>query len=115
MSLIPLQSFNFAPGSFDKPQGLFDFDLTSTFPPLVVDCGNLFCGFVPGTIHWSFTDVAEVKYGKDGSFTKVDGNPNEGWQFIQNDNGEDTIVASLVFTRTNKRVAHPDRVVKGKA
>jgi hypothetical protein len=117
LSLIPLQSFSFAPGSFDKSQGLFDFDLTSTFPPLIVDCGNLFCGFVPGTIHWSFTDVAEVKYSKEGSFSKVDGDPSEGWQFISNATGEDVIIASIVFTRTstNKGSAHPDRGIKGKA
>lgn len=113
--LISLQSYNFAPGNFDKGQGLFDFDLSYSFPPLIVDCGNLFCGFVPGTIHWSFTDVVEAKYGKEGLFNKIDGDPSEGWQFLLNGDGEDKTVVTVVFTRPTKRVNHPEKAVKGKA
>ena len=114
-SLLPLQSFRFTPGNFDKEQGLFDFDLACTFPPLIVDCGNLYCGFVPGTIHWSFVDVVEAKRGKENLFNKIEGNPNDGWQFIQSENGEEKSIAHLVFERPKKRSVHPERSHKGKA
>jgi hypothetical protein len=70
---------------------------------------------VPGTIHWSFTDVADVKFASSTLFNKVDGNPEDGWQFIQNDGSDDNVVASIVFTRTSKKAAHKDRAFKGKA
>jgi hypothetical protein len=112
---LPFLTYNFAPGAYDHSQGLFEFDLTYNFPPLIVDCGNLYCGFVPGTIHWSFTDVADVKFASSTLFNKVDGNPEDGWQFIQNDGSDDNVVASIVFTRTSKKAAHKDRAFKGKA
>ena len=112
---LPFLTYNFAPGAYDHSQGLFEFDLTYNFPPLIVDCGNLYCGFVPGTIHWSFTDVADVKFASSTLFNKVDGNPEDGWQFIQNDGSDDNVVASIVFTRSNKKAAHKERAFKGKA
>lgn len=112
---LPVLNYVFAPGSFDKNQGLFEFDLTYNFPPLIVDCGNLYCGFVPGTIHWSFTDVADVKFTNGTSFDRIDGNPADGWSFLSLDGGNETTLARIVFTRTPKKVRTKERPIKGKA
>jgi hypothetical protein len=112
---LPVLSYVFAPGSFDKTQGLFDFDLTYNFPPLIVDCGNLYCGFVPGTIHWSFTDVADVKFTNQTTFDRIEGNPGDGWSFQNFDGGNETTLARIVFTRLPKKPRQKERPIKGKA
>jgi TPR repeat protein len=106
----------FTPGSFDKNQGLFDFDVTSDFPPLIVDCGNLYCGFVPGTIHWSFTDVVDVKLSKGGAFNRIIGSPDEGWSFLTNGPDEESVtVARIVLSKITPKKPMKERSAKGKA
>jgi TPR repeat protein len=100
----------FAPAAFDKAEGTFDFDITYQFPPLIVDCGNLFCGFVPGTIHWSFTEVSDVQFGRDGTFDHVIGNPDDGWRFLAGPENDSETVALIVFLRQREeKAAKPAR------
>ncbi len=106
--------------SFDRVQGLCDFDVTYEFPPLIVDCGNLFCGFVPDTIHWSFTDVGDVKFGKGTVYDHVAGNPDDGWRFLAGPETDSDAVAIIVFSRPRpesyeKASQKADEANKGKA
>lgn len=112
---LPLQSYLFAPGNFDRSQNLFDFDISYVFPPLIVDCGNLYCGFVPGTVHWSFTDVADVKYGNNLAFDRITGNPDDGWSFINGTGSDEETVGVIVFTRGPAKPHHHEERIKGKA
>jgi len=94
---IPTSAFS-SP-TFDKETHTLSFDLTSPSPLLVVDVGNLFCGFVPGTIHWDFIDVSDVRLGKGNSFAKINGNPADGWDFMSPDEGDERAVVSIVLLR----------------
>jgi hypothetical protein len=91
-----------AAGPFDKDSGNAEFDITYDYPPLIVDVGNLFCGFVPDTIHWSFVDVSDARFASQGDFQSVIGDPDTGWQFLHTENGTTELVASLYFTRPQK-------------
>lgn len=99
-----IQKYDFSPYSFDKAQGIFDFDVTFRIAPLIVDVGNLFCGFVPGTIRWSFNDVSDVKFGKGKSFSRVDGNSEDGYSFINGIGDNDDAVVTIVFTRPKMKI-----------
>jgi len=109
----------FAPVSFDRIQGLCDFDVTYEIPPLIVDCGNLFCGFVPDTIHWSFTDVGDVKFGKGNFFDHIVGNPDDGWRFLAGPESDSEAVAILIFSRPRpesyEKSSRKTEMSKGKA
>jgi hypothetical protein len=107
-----------APGPFDKDSGNLEFDITYDYPPLIVDVGNLFCGFVPDTIHWSFVDVSDARFASKTDFQSVLGDPDTGWQFIATSNGTNDLVASIYFTRPQKAKPVKDKVSdkrKGKA
>jgi TPR repeat protein len=114
-TVLPLGSCTFAPGAFDKSQNTFSFDVTYPYPPLIVDCGNLFCGFVPGTIHWSFTDVSDVTFGLAKEFDHVNGNPEDGWQLLSGFGDDSNFAASIVFVRTPKKPVVKEKPTKGKA
>jgi TPR repeat protein len=85
--------------TFDKNNHQFSFDITSANPQLIVDAGNLFCGFVPGTIRWDFIDVADVKIGRGNAFGKVTGNADDGWDFLSSDESEETPILSVILLR----------------
>jgi hypothetical protein len=106
----------FTPGTYDRNQSSFEFDVTYNFPPLIVDCGNLYCGFVPGTIHWNFSDIADAKFTNATPYNRVDGNAEDGWQFVHSDGTDEKVVASVTFTRSHpKKSPQKDRTIKGKA
>jgi hypothetical protein len=87
-----IQKFTFTPSEFNKSSNIFDFDITYSCPELIVDIANLYCGFVSDTIRWSFTDVADVKIGKTNEFNLIDGNPTDGYSFInQTEEGKEVI------------------------
>ena len=96
----------FAPGAFDKNEKTFAFDVTYPLPPLIVDAGNLYCGFVPGTIHWDFLDVSDVRLGVGNHFVKVAGDPEEGWDFISSEDADDRAIVSIVLTRSASHHKH---------
>lgn len=99
-----IQKYDFAPANFDKAQGIFDFDVSYRIAPLIIDIGNLFCGFVPGTIRWTFVDVSDVKFGKGHSFSRVEGNADDGYSFLNGfDNAEDP-VATIIFSRPKMKL-----------
>lgn len=56
---------------FDTDDRTIDFTTSPSIPQLVIDTGNLFCDFVPGTIRWTFTDILSVSTVEEGEFTRV--------------------------------------------
>lgn len=109
------ESYRFAPVAYDKDAHTFDFDITYAFPPLIVDVGNLYCGFVPDTIRWSFVDVSDVKFGKGMVFEHVNGNPDDGWQFVHGEEEMSEGIAQIVFLRPSKKRNIHAKKVGGKA
>jgi hypothetical protein len=105
-SLASLEPNLFTPGTFDKGNHTFSFDVTYPLPPLLVDVGNLFCGFVPGTIHWDFIDVSEVTLGQGNSFSSVTGNPEDGWDFMSADDQDDRSIVSIVLMKSRAGHKH---------
>lgn len=104
-ALNPEEKLTITGAYFDKANGAFEFDLTSEFPMLILDCGNLFCGFVSGTIHWVFDDVESVKcLPEGGSFTGIDGDSAGGWDFYNDTpNGRET-VCSIHLKKPEKHI-----------
>lgn len=97
--------------SYDKESHDCSFDLTFPSPLLIVDIGNLFCGFVPGTIHWDFLEVGDVRIGHGAQFSRITGNPDDGWDFLSYDEGEAQPVFSLILDRPSAH--HSSRKAKG--
>lgn len=109
------ENYVFSPISYDKDARVFDFDITYAFPPLIVDVGNLYCGFVPDTIRWSFVDVADVKFTKESVFEHVNGNPDDGWQFVHGSDDNAESIAQIVFSRPSKKRSIHSKKALGKA
>jgi TPR repeat protein len=99
----PTQKLSFTPGLYDKSNNTFAFDINYDIPPLIVDVGNLFCGFVAGTIRWDFVDVSDVKLGHGDAFDKIVGDPDDGWALLSNERGEEENICSIVFTRNPQK------------
>lgn len=111
------EQYEFVPKHFDSELNSFEFDVTYDLPPLIVDVGSLFCGFVPETIHWAFSGVSSVDAPKGGPFRKVQGNPDEGWDFVNISpiHNEKTVLASIRFYRVeNKKSERKLDKAKGK-
>ncbi|MCI1245109.1 MAG: sel1 repeat family protein [Bacilli bacterium] len=98
-SFLTLQGGAISGVDFDKETHECSFDIAARVPALVVDAGNLFCGFVPGSIHWDFVDVSDVRVGNGAVFGKIGGNSTDGWDFIVDEGGNERPVLSLVFFR----------------
>ncbi len=84
----------FKPTYFDPESNVFGFQITYPNPALIVDVGNLFCGFVPGTIDWEFNTVEDVKFSQNTkAFNRVAGNTRDGYHLINtlSQNGEEEI------------------------
>jgi len=105
-NLATLEPNIFSPGTFDKGNHTFSFDVTYPLPPLLIDVGNLFCGFVPGTVHWDFIDVNEVTLGHGNSFSSVTGNPEDGWDFMSADEQDDRSIVSIVLMKSRAGHKH---------
>lgn len=101
LSTNPNSSFlfkmTFIPGNFNQEENTFEFDVKYSLPPLIVDIGNLYCGFVPGVIHWRFADVSEVQAGKNRVYDRVEGDPDTGWAFLSGFGEAEETVASISF------------------
>ncbi len=115
--LGPNRKSVFSPLGFDRAQGTFDFDITYEYPPLIIDLGNLFCGFAFGTLHWSFTDVADVTFGTSNLIDHVEGDSDTGWRLLAGPGPEAEAVATIVLTKpaSSPRPILGKEIFKGKA
>jgi TPR repeat protein len=104
-------NYVFSPAGYDASAHAFSCDISYDTPLLVIDAGNLFCGFVPGTIRWDFVDVSNVKFGRGQAFNDIQGNGEEGWDFVMVDNGVETTVASILLfaNRPSKKKSLEDK------
>jgi TPR repeat protein len=98
-----------SPVNYDKNASTFDFDINYAMPPLIIDVGNLFCGFVPGTIRWSFIDVSDVKFGRGSSFNTISGNADDGYSFVSGFADQAETVCRIILLRNGpKKKSKPD-------
>lgn len=67
---------------FNEAEGVLEFDMVSKRQLLTVDTGKLYAGFTPERIHWVFEDVASVHVGKGKTFSRIVGDPDEGYRFL---------------------------------
>jgi TPR repeat protein len=87
----------FTPLSFDKDQGVFEFETKGSIPLLIIDITDLYCDFVDGTIHWFFTEVRDAKFGRPDFFTAIDGNGDEGYSFYNTALSQTKTVCTVDF------------------
>ncbi len=87
---------------FTKEDNSFEFDIKYSLPPLIIDIGNLYCGFMPGIVRWRFEDVSDVTMGKNRVFDRITGDPDVGWQFVMGISGSNEPIVSISFLK-NKR------------
>lgn len=104
----------FHPGEFDQTDHSYYFDITYPLPQLIVDIGNLYVDFVPGTIHWSFLDVKNVQLGNEMTFDNLEGNPDEGWNFYKGSGEGKELVASITFLEESKKKNTEKEIVSRK-
>ncbi len=84
---------------FTKEDNSFEFDIKYSLPPLIIDIGNLYCGFMPGIVRWRFEDVSDVTMGKNRVFDRITGDPDVGWQFIMGVSGSNEPIVSISFLK----------------
>ena len=101
LSTNPNSSFlfkmTFSPGDLNQEDNTFEFDVKYSLPPLIVDIGNLYCGFVPGVIHWRFMDVSDVQVGKNRVYDRVEGDPDTGWTLLSGFGETEETIATILF------------------
>ncbi len=99
----------FSPGEFNEDEHTFEFDVKYSLPPLIVDIASLYCGFVPGSIHWVFAGVASVRVGKNRVYDRVIGDNDTSWTFLSGYGEETEVVASISFIRIEKTTKEIDK------
>lgn len=80
--------------------------------PLILDCGNLFCGFMDKKIEWHFVDVASFQMKPNRIFNAIEGNGNDGYSFTYQDGNDEQEVASMNLFPPKKKEKEPLKKVK---
>ncbi|MCR5491783.1 MAG: sel1 repeat family protein [Bacilli bacterium] len=91
-----ISNFRYSAKSMDA-----SFDMTLDRAPIIIDIGNLWAGFVPGPITWSFSSVKDALRVKDRFETIRFGN-DETWAFCEK-SGEG-VCASFSFMNEPKKI-----------
>lgn len=102
----PDETKQFSLVEFDASTGDFSFDMTYPNPPLIIDVGSLYAGFVSGTIRWELNQVADVKASSRQDWQKLEGNNEDGWSFVHvdEDGSEDTIAEFRFYSDPKKEI-----------
>lgn len=96
-SSLFLMNMSFKAIEYDEEEKTFSFDIQYGLPALIVDIGNLYCGFVPGTIRWTFSDVSRVQIGNPSPFNRIEGDADTGWRFYKGSGEESEVIAAVDF------------------
>jgi hypothetical protein len=102
----PDETKQFSLVEFDASSGDLSFDMTYPNPPLIIDVGSLYAGFVSGTIRWELNQVADVKASSRQDWQKLEGNNEDGWSFVHvdEDGSEDTIAEFRFYSDPKKEI-----------
>ena len=104
-----LVKMQISPGEYNEDGHTFEFDVKYSLPPLIVDIESLYCGFVPGPIHWIFTGVSSVRIGKNRVYDRVIGDNDTSWSFLSGYGEEAEVVASISFIHEEKAKKEIDK------
>lgn len=89
--------------SYDEEAGILEFELSYDFPPLILDLGNLYSGFIDHRIVWRFTDVESFEFHPGSPVFDISGNEKDGWEFSSFGDGNDNLVAKIVFRKKKRK------------
>lgn len=101
--LGPNRHMNMKIISFDEEEGTLSFEMTYDFPPLILDLGNLFAGFCDHRIIWTLTDVESYEFNPGSFIFDIRGNEKDGWEFLSLGEGNDNLVARILFRKKRKK------------
>lgn len=88
--------------SYDEANKTLNLELKYSFPPLIIDIESLFCGFVPNNIVWQFSGVSSFSAGEKKEFERISGCPEIGWNFLLDDENEQTLAFSIAFEESKE-------------
>ena len=102
---VPEEGYHLSNVEYDEENKTLSFDLTGPdgAPQFVVDCGNLFAGFLPGTLRWEFDDVIDAQFLEDAQIDEIDGDSTVGFTFFRSTKEGREVVFEVKFSHPNDK------------